>query len=306
MALAWTLSCLTPATVGIPGHPLIAMGFLLPGAGWLGVSASFFLAAAAGWVVPLVLRKRKAIIASCVAGTMLTLSALFFSPALPKSGGASRGVQAVSTTWGKLRGLDDAVSRIERMGQLAPMANATTVVWPESILGRYEPALYPVLKIEVLDSARGAGRVHVVGMDVPLQGEKLLNSAVAFYPDGSTSTAVARQPAPLSLWRPWSSQSFVADWTASNMLHLSQGDRAAVIFCYEEYLPGLYLLNEAFDRPTMYVAMTNTWAAQRREAAAIQTWHSFGMASLFGRAYVKAENRPALGVPADRTPSLAH
>jgi hypothetical protein len=42
----------------------------------------------------------------------------------------------------------------------------------------------------------------------------------------------------------------------------------------------------------MYVAVTNTWAAQSPVAAEIQTQHSLGMARLFGRPYVKAENRP--------------
>lgn len=307
MAAAWMLAGLTPATVGIPGHPLIAAGYLLPGTGWFGVAASLLLAAAAGWCVPLAIRRGATAAGSAGAVVAVTLAgaALVISPPLPQSGGAARGVQATSTSWGKLRGLDNTVSRVERMGRLSREAHATTIVWPESIIGQYEPALFPVMKLELLDASRAAGQVQVVGMDVPLHREKLLNSAVAFYPDGSTATAVARQPAPLSLWRPWSAQTFVADWTASNMLNLGQGDRAAVIFCYEEYLPALYLLNEALDRPTMYVAMTNTWAAQRSEAAAIQTWHSYGMARLFGRVYLKAENRPASAAPLARTPSFA-
>jgi hypothetical protein len=153
--------------------------------------------------------------------------------------------------------------------------------------------MYPVLDLEVLREARRAGRTQVVGMDIPTRDHRLLNAAVAFYPDGRTATAVARQPAPVSLWKPWRrSASFVADWTANNMLAMGQGDRAAVIFCYEEYVPVLYLINEALDAPSVYLALTNTWAAQSSAAAAVQTWHSLGMARLFGRPYLKAENRP--------------
>ena len=67
-----------------------------------------------------------------------------------------------------------------------------------------------------------------------------------------------------------------------------------MIFCYEEYLPALYLINEARDDFEVYVAMTNTWAAESELASLIQTKHSLGMARLFGRPYLKAENRPAL------------
>jgi hypothetical protein len=166
-------------------------------------------------------------------------------------------------------------------------------VWPESILGRHESALAPVLEIELLRPARTAARTLVIGMDLPMAGNRLLNAAVAFYPDGRRAVAVARQPAPVSLWKPWRrTDTFVADWRASNILDLGDGERAAVIFCYEEYVPLLYLLNEAFDAPTVYLALANTWAASEPEAAAIQTWHSLGMARLFGRPYLKAENRP--------------
>jgi hypothetical protein len=172
-------------------------------------------------------------------------------------------------------------------------ADAASVVWPESIIGRYEPALAPVLEIELLRPSRSLGRTQVIGMDLPLADNRLLNAAVAFYPDGRTATAVARQPAPLSLWKPWRRQdTFVADWSADNMLDLGGEERAAVIFCYEEYMPILYLLDEAFDAPTVYLAIANTWAAQSPQSGAIQTRHSLGMARLFGRPYLKAENRP--------------
>ncbi len=152
--------------------------------------------------------------------------------------------------------------------------------------------MFPVLELELLRSARRSGRTHVVGMDVPVHGAGLLNSAVAFYPDRSSATATARQPAPVALWRPWAKGAFVADWTARNMLFVGDGERAAIVFCYEEYMPFLYLLNEARDSPTLYIAMSNTWAARDLAADAIQGLHSQGMAKLFGRPYFRSVNRP--------------
>lgn len=286
---AWLLAL--AANTGVPGHPVIAIGYLLPSSGWVGVGVCLALPAAALGVSHALKRLPSRIAAAAVALVTLAAGGLFLCETPPT--GPLRGVQPEATRWGVLRGEDDALTRMQRMGAAALNDRATTVVWPESIIGRYDPSMYQVLDLEVLQASRRAGRTQIIGMDIPLAGNRELNSAVAFYPDGRTATAVARQPAPLSLWRPWrKTETFVADWTAHNVLSVGQGDRAAVIFCYEEYMPVLFLLNEAFDHPTMYLALTNTWAAKEAGAAVIQTWHSFGMARLFGRPYVKAENRP--------------
>lgn len=307
MMLAWLLALAPPAALGLPGHPLIAMGYLLPGSAWLGVCAALLLAGASAAVTRPLAGGAAAWIGR--GGAALVIAGLAIAGALhPHTGGAlaARGVHGMNTAWGELETPDAALTRIESMGRQVPPADTQVAVWPESILGRYEPALYPVLELELLAGAKRTNLTHLIGMDLPLQNERLLNGVVAFYPDGNTATAVARQPAPVSLWRPWrSSHTFLADWTASNMLPLGQGDTAAVLFCYEEYMPILYLLNELRDRPTLYLVLANTWAAQEREAAVIQTMHSKGMASLFGRPYVKAENRPAADGRYGRTASVA-
>lgn len=290
IAAAWLLALVL--NIGVPGHPLIAIGYVLPGWGWAGVAVAIAFPGVALVLSHLLRgqRSRRAAGGALIATLLLAEIALY----QPPPNGLARGIQAERTHWGMLKGEDDALTRMQRMGAAKKDQLAAAVVWPESIVGRYDPAMYQVLDLEVLRESRRAGRTQIIGMDIPMQGNQLLNAAVAFYPDGRTATAVARQPAPLSLWRPWrSTNTFVADWTAHNILNMGQGDRAAVIFCYEEYMPVLYLLNEALDAPTIYLAVTNTWAAQAPGAAAIQTWHSLGMARLFGRPYVKAENRPA-------------
>jgi apolipoprotein N-acyltransferase len=295
VVVAWTVALLPPATVGLPGHPLIAWGAITPGLGWVGVALA--LAVPAGLVWWLAEHRLRPLQTAAVLGALLaSLGAVGILQFVP---GTSYGpaTVAVNTAWGKLDGVDDVLRRVESMGQmskqLAQQEKPATVIWPESILGNYDPALYPVLDIALLKAARASGQTQIIGMDLPTKEKHWENAAVAFYPDGRSARAVARQPAPLSLWRPWQeTNSFVADWTASNVLTLSNTMRAAFIFCYEEYLPVLYLMNEAQGRVDMYVAVTNTWAAQSPVAAEIQTQHSLGMARLFGRPYVKAENRP--------------
>lgn len=292
MALAWVLALAPPFALGMPGHPLVAAGYLAPGVGWAGVVLALAFAAFCGAVPVLAERVR---LTHGVAGAALLVSALGATGLLVAGAPAApKGVHAHQTRWGKLESTEQAIDRLQVMGRQAAPDGTILSFWPEAILGRWDPAMHQVLDLEVLARARRAGRIEVVGMDIVLPGRRLLNGAVAFFPDGSTQTVVARQPAPMSLWRPWrSSDTFLADWRASNVLTLGPDERAAVIFCYEEYLPALYLLNELRGRPTMYVALANTWAARDRTAAAIQTWHSLGMARLFGRAYVKAENGPA-------------
>lgn len=287
---AWLLAL--AAGVGVPGHPVIGAGYVLPGAGWFGVAFALAFPSVAlcvaSWIPTATLRR------NLLGGALGLLAAagVFLGELRPRADPV-RGIRPELTQWGRLEGEHDSLLRMQRMGAAPQSQQVASVLWPESIIGRYDPATYAVLNLELLQGARRAGRTQVVGMDIPAPGGRLFNAAVAFYPDGRTATAIARQPAPVSLWKPWrNTGTFVADWRAHNMLAMGQGDRAAVVFCYEEYVPVLYLLNEALDAPTVYVALTNTWAARSPAAAAIQTWHSFGMARLFGRPYLKAENRP--------------
>jgi hypothetical protein len=163
-------------------------------------------------------------------------------------------------------------------------------VWPESTIGSYHRGVQTLLKVEVLGAAQKKGQAHVIGLDFPVKKQHL-NAALAFVPDGTEKLVVARQPAPAALWRPWSDQTYVRNWMADSHLEF-EGKRLAFTFCYEEYIPILYLLNEWRYRPTVSVVMANTWAARNPEMAAIQTAHSKWMAKLFSRPYVKAENRP--------------
>ncbi len=292
-AAGWLAAGFTPAAALIAGHPLVVAGYLMPGWGWTGVVVAAIAAPAAVYgMARLQLEARMEIAIVALAGAVLAGIGPFLERPVPAQ---VRGVATVDTAWGRLAGADAALSRMAAMGQTqsGAAAQASVFIWPESIIGRYEPSLYPVLDLEVLRQSRQVGRVPVVGLDIPVGPDRLQSAAVAFYPDGSTATAVARQPVPGALWKPWSTEgSFVADWSASNLLDLGQGDRAAFYFCYEELLPSLFLLNELMDKPTMYVALSNTWADASGGADRLQRLHSHGMALLFGRAYLRSVNRP--------------
>ncbi|MCV0439055.1 MAG: conjugal transfer protein TraB [Hydrogenophaga sp.] len=295
VVVAWIVALLPPVSLGVAGHPVIAWGTILPGSGWVGVGLSVLGPATMVWLVA---RHRPS--AKSLAAVLALLGAALCTIGFARFESPSRATPAavgVTTEWGQNVSVDGILQRVASMGEvtrtLATQEAPTTVVWPESIIGTYNPALYPVLNIEVLSVARASGQTHIIGMDLVGDGNRYENAAVAFYPDGRTARAVARQPAPVSLWKPWrKTDTFVADWSANNVLTIGATRRAAFIFCYEEYMPFFYLLNELQGPVDLYVAMANTWAAESPEAAEIQTQHSFGMARLFGRPYIKAENRP--------------
>lgn len=295
VVVAWIVALLPPVSLGVAGHPVIAWGTILPGSGWVGVGLSVLGPATMVWLVA---RHRPS--AKSQAAVLALLGAALCTIGFARFESPSRATPAavgVTTEWGQNVSVDGILQRVASMGEvtrtLATQEAPTTVVWPESIIGTYNPALYPVLNIEVLSVARASGQTHIIGMDLVGDGNRYENAAVAFYPDGRTARAVARQPAPVSLWKPWrKTDTFVADWSANNVLTIGATRRAAFIFCYEEYMPFFYLLNELQGPVDLYVAMANTWAAESPEAAEIQTQHSFGMARLFGRPYIKAENRP--------------
>jgi apolipoprotein N-acyltransferase len=206
-------------------------------------------------------------------------------------------IAAVSTNWGASKDEWEILERIERIGRtndrFAQDTDVHVIIYPEAVIQRYDPALYPVLRMEVIDAAARAGQTIILGADIPTKSGNLQSGAIAFYPDGKTATAIARQTVPIALWKPWqASDSFLTDWTANNLLTLKDGVIARVIFCYEEYIPLLSLINEALDAHNIVVVMANTWASKDVLGATIQAQHSEGIAKLFGKRLLRAENRP--------------
>ena len=294
--LAWTIALLPPAAQVLPGHVVIAWGYITPGWKWMGVGLSVVVPAGAVFYVfykkvPLL----KARIALFFLGAVLVAGSFNFQEIDSRYIGD---IVAVSTKWGNLSPKSDPISRIERAGAVVRALGqedlATVVAFPESIFGRYDDALAPVLNVELLMPARDHSMTLVFGADAPTPDGNFETAALAFYPNGETARAVARQVVPFALWRPWQKTGyFLSDWRANNILKLKDGVNARVLFCYEEYIPILSLVNEALDDHQLVLVLSNTWAEKSGVSASIQSRHSEGIAMLFGRKLIKAENRPA-------------
>lgn len=293
--LGWAVLLLPPVGAITPGNVVVAWGYITPHWGWIGVALSAIVPAMLVWLISSkgLPRKYTVGLVSVIAAILIGASFTY----LPVENRYINDIVAINTKLGSAKDPYDVINRIERIGKTnSALANdhlASVIVYPESILQTYDPSLFPVLDIEVLKNAIKAGQTIVLGADIPTKEGNFKNAAIAFYPDGKSATVIARQPVPVALWKPWkTSGSFDADWRANNILTLRDGIKARVIFCYEEYLPILSLINEARDDHQMVVVMSNTWSASEQLASDIQNRHSEGIARLFGRKIIKAENRP--------------
>ncbi|MFC6281175.1 nitrilase-related carbon-nitrogen hydrolase [Polaromonas aquatica] len=294
--LAWAVTLLPPVAVVVMGHPIVAWGNIMPGTGWIGVLASVAVPAIFMWTYsrsPWPLHKMTLLFIP-VAGAVAGAGVYAYYPIESRFVGE---IAAVSTNWGAAQDDWEILQRIERIGRtnerFAKETDVHVLIYPEAAIQRYDPALYLVLKMEIIDAAARAGQTIVLGADLPTRSGNLESAAIAFYPNGTTATAIARQTVPIALWKPWqASGSFLTNWTANNLLTLSDGVRARVIFCYEEYIPFLSLINEAKDAHNIVVVMANTWASKDQLGATIQARHSEGIAKLFGKHLLRAENRP--------------
>lgn len=303
--LTFIASILSPIALVLCGSPLPAWGFLMQGWGWFGVVGALI-----GTGVLSVALRCKRLPLLQTRGTHglvdiflfgLIATTLIVSMLQVRNDGRVLGhAVGVKTNWGSQPQTDlDVISRIEKIGKITrAMAggddDARILVFPETILGRYDSSFEAVLDREVVRPARKAGQFVIVGMDkLNADGRTLSNIAMLIRPDGTFQWVGQRQPSPVSMWRPWSEEGhYPADWLADNVLELAPGYSARVMFCYEEYLPILHLINEAKDSHQLVVSVANLWAAEGSAASNTQAALTEGMALMFGRSFLRSENGP--------------
>ena len=293
--VAWLLTLVPPVAMLAMGHTTIAWGYLLPGGAWVTFALS---ALAPALLIAALSHERVAAIARAgviaALGVSLLVQSYFYTP--PNTQMVAD-IVAVNTNWGKAEDALDVGERIQKIGltvrNLGSENLAGALVYPESILHVYDPRLFTLLSQHVLDPAAQFNMTLVLSMDLKDNEGNLQTIATAVYPDGRSATANARQPVPIALWRPWSkSGTYLGDWTSNNILQIKEGIKARVVFCYEEYIPILSLINEVMDDHNLVLVMSNTWASKDELGPLIQSQHSQGIAKMFGRAILRADNRP--------------
>lgn len=297
---ALLLSLLPPVGALFPGHPVVCLGFALPGSGWVGVAALAVGTVAATAVLSFfaTLPRGSGCAHLVVAGAALALA--WFGVVPEPDGGPRTGkVVGITTEWGGFPpfGSVEVVKRLQRVGETLDARaaeGALTLVYPEAIIGLYDTSLDDVIELEIVNRIRRTGQTVVLGADVNDAGGRFRNIALVLRPDGSRSTLSARQTTPFAQWRPWSSvMHFPADWLAGSTVGVGHGLRARIMFCHEEWMPVLHLITEFREDHLIVIAMANLSAAENSLASHVQGAHTQGMAVLFGRQFVRAVNHPA-------------
>lgn len=288
----------TPVAAIVPGHPLLGWTYLLPSLGWAGVVLAFVGSIGGAWV----LAKQNSCGRRWFAPAALTgVLALAWAAGDVPNPNETRLVGPVAGVQTKLGGFPpfgslEVMERVGKIGRaVAHLAGGEgaiqTVVFPEAIIGLYDPTVYPALEQDVVEKLKETGQTVVLGADVSAGTGRYQNIAIILRPDGTSSSLAARQTLPVAQWRPWKADGhFPADWFATSTAAIGGGIRARFMFCHEEWMPVLHLISEAREDHVLVISVANLWATTDPLADFIQASHAMGMARLFGKKVVRSVN----------------
>lgn len=296
------LTLAPPFGVVLAGHPLVGWGFFASGTGWFGVVLFFITVLLWGaffrvYLPSMSVKRPQWITAGAAAAFGVILSVGGSIPS--EAGGRVVGsIGAVQSRWGGYpqRGSMEVMDRIGQIGNAVQSlaggeGELKTIVFAESVIGLYDPSLFPAIRREILNRTKETGQTVIIGADIEVGKNSLQKVALVLRPDGTSTYVAARQPVPVAEWAPWRTRhSFVVDWFADSTVAIGGGARARMMFCYEEYMPALHLISEARGGHNMVISMSNLWASKNPLTNFVQSAHTEGMALLFRRPWVRAVN----------------
>ena len=255
------LICVTVPPVGIIGwaSPLYAAGVLLPGSGWLGITAL-------GVLFPFLLAKlrvaRKRTGAAAVASVFIC--AALFAYFAKSEAKLPDGWMAVDTHFGKLdrnenmhrQSLLRAAAITERVVSAPP--GGQYILLPETITGAWfgasEELWEPVGRYLALK-----GQTVVVGAEI-YDASLRYDNALIFLGDDGGFYYRQRVPVPVSMWVPFggrgTAKSHLLD---SGIMRLKNGQSVLCLLCYEQFIAWPVLYSMAAECPDMIAASANLW-----------------------------------------------
>lgn len=278
--VAMALTGLPPFGITGWAHPVTAAGVLLPGWGWLGLSAM-----AAG-LLAMTTRHWPAA-AIMLAAFWLGSAASQTEPNVPDRW------QGVDLQHGENSGRDGSLSYHRNLiatmrGKIAGHPDAYVVVLPESALGFWTPTVERIWQ----EDLRGSGLTIVAGAAV-IDPRGYDNVMVAISADTAKVVYRERMPVPGSMWQPWLSWSGQgggarADFFGNPVVDV-YGFKVAPLICYEQLI--LWpVLQSMLHSPEVIVAVGNGWWTENTSIVAIQKASVSAWARLFGLPVVMAFN----------------
>ena len=246
--LAMILTAIPPFGVFGWANPLTAAGVIFPGSSFAGLLYLLGLYGAIAARSRLFLR----------GFVILSLWCLFTSH-VPLEGNFG----AVATHLGAIDGdYSEDFSRQRSLVGQTRSAKAPVVVLPEGLIaGGWNEVSQKLWQ-------RGVGaKTVILGSAIKSEDGPLDNAMIAVK-GAETQIYLQRQPVPLSMWRPFSSEGYRAHWFAKPILAVG-GERIAPLICYESFLVWPVVESMLFGAKRI-VAIGNYWWADGREIPAIQ------------------------------------
>lgn len=269
--------------IGLVGwaNPLTAAGVFFPEAGWVG------LLLLVGFMASCMTGRLPAIAVFAVAAIGANVSAALWPQTPPASGWAG-----VDTSYGKLAtGSDDYMAAYGRLQAVKGLAETTpagsVLVLPETVLGRFGEAA----EAELTETSRrldSRGATVLVGAEVASADGRGLQNVLVALGAGHGQQLVQRVPIPIGMWKPWASESVVADPLGHGVAQVA-GRQVGYLICYEQILV-FPVLRSMLDRPDVLVAVANSWWARGTSAPVIQRQVTALWGRLFARPVIQAFN----------------
>lgn len=278
------LSALPP--LGIIGwaSPLLSAGVLFPGTGWLGLISILGI---------LALVRRFPWQSAALTGVLALIAHGLYKPPALKPGW-----QAMNTEFGGAGQADpDFLAEFdaqERMQEAIRRSNARVLLFPEHVVTQWNEATEAFWHDSLEASARRQTTV-LIGAGIPRGGRPTAAGSKRYYnvliARGLETQAIYYQriPVPIGMWKPLSGEGVPLNLFGPGTIYV-QGQRPAVLMCYEQLLVWPFLTS-ILEHPTVLITTANDYWAKDTPIPEIQEVSAESLARLFALPLLSAVNQ---------------
>ncbi len=281
--IACCLAILPPfGTIAVP-NPFMATGYIFPGTGLTGL-----LLVASFIILPIhMTAKIRGSFLIVLAVISVATNIFYTSPAPPANW------LALNTEFQDFYD-DPLAERNKRVGIIRDkitdqlLKGIKVIITPETVLGIHSPGLEPQLKL-LSALAKRNGATLLIGV-VTKTNKEMKNALLVLGKDEeSESPYNARQPVPLVMWNLWPTTSFKAHWFRRGVRQI-QGKRAAILICWEEWVPWPMLVSSLNNPEIILSASNHGWARNSGKMWDKQTINAHALARLYGLPMIRSVN----------------
>jgi hypothetical protein len=278
LALAYFVSVAPP--LGIIGwaSPLTAGGILFPGWSWVGLGVLVTMSALA--------------VSRPIRSGLITISLALIANALyPGVPPPPKSWEGVHTAFDRITDPVDPLPEFrvaERIQRMALASNSRVIVFPEFVVPQWTEATEAFWQ-PTLAVARANGKTLLIGVGLPITGTSRYRNAVLTVGKDTATPFLQRVPVPVIMWNPLKPERAVPLRLFGPGILEVEGQRAAILVCYEQLL-SWPILQSAAQHPTLIVGLANDNWARGTTIPAAQQAATMAWARLFRLPKVMAVN----------------